>query len=163
MKQDVKVINKQRRLETGIIVLISLLLLFVGCATEPGGPSVGRGTATGAGVDAAAGAVLGAVTGNNVKGISKAEGAIAGAVVGGLLGGVIGNQRDAMARQNASVNQRLSSAEQQANTAVVNIANSNGSTTPVMLHRSGNQWIGPRGEVYNNMPTEAQLKPVYGF
>ena len=93
----------------------------------------------------------------------RTEGAIAGALVGGLLGGVMGNQQDAMQRQNESVNQRMNSVEAQANTTVVNITNSNGSTTPVVLHRSGNQWVGPRGELYNSLPTEAQLKPVYGF
>ena len=142
----------------GIPLLVSMTLILAGCATEPG-----RGTAVGAGVGAAVGAVGGAVLGNNVKGVSKTEGAVAGAVMGGLLGGVMGNQKDAADRQNKSVNQRLGAVEQQANTTVVNITNSNGSTTPVVLHRSGNQWIGPRGEVYNNMPTVAQLKPVYGF
>lgn len=147
----------------GTVFAIASALLCSGCATQSGQPAVGRGTATGAGLGAVLGAGAGLIAGNNIKGISKTEGAVAGAVVGGLLGGVMGNQRDAAARQNTAVNQRLNSVEQQANTTVINIANSNGSTTPVVLHRSGTQWVGPRGEVYNNLPTEAQLKPVYGF
>jgi uncharacterized protein YcfJ len=142
---------------------VSAALFCCGCATQSGQPVVGRGTATGAGLGAALGAGVGLIAGNNIKGVSKTEGAVAGAVVGGLLGGVMGNQRDAAARQNSAVNQRLNSVEQQANTTVVNIANSNGSTTPVVLHRSGNQWVGPRGEVYQNLPTEGQLRSVYGF
>jgi len=138
-------------------------LLVAGCATQSTGTAPGKGTAIGAATGAALGAGAGMVAGNNVKGISKTEGAIAGALVGGLLGGVMGNQQDAIQRQNESVNQRLSSVEAQANTTVVNITNSNGSTTPVVLHRSGNQWVGPRGELYNSLPTEAQLKPIYGF
>lgn len=43
------------------------------------------------------------------------------------------------------------------------IANPNGSQTPVEItpNNSG-QWIGPKGEYYTELPTEAQLRPVYG-
>lgn len=147
----------------GTSAALMAALLVTGCATQATGTAPGKGTAVGAGTGAVLGAGLGMVAGNNVKGISKTEGAIAGALVGGLLGGVMGNQQDAMQRQNESVNQRLQSVEAQANTTVVNVTNSNGSTTPVVLHRSGSQWVGPRGELYNALPGEAQLKPVYGF
>lgn len=140
-------------------ILVGCSLVCGGCATEP----VGRNTAGGAALGAALGAVGGAVAGNNISGISKTEGAVAGAVVGGLLGGAMGNQRDAMEQQNASVNRRLDTMNQEMNTAVVNITNSNGSMTPVIMHKSGNQWIGPRGEYYSSMPTPEQLRPVYGF
>ncbi len=43
------------------------------------------------------------------------------------------------------------------------ITNSNGSQTPVTLKKSGPGYLGPRGEWYPNMPTEEQLKMVYGF
>lgn len=43
------------------------------------------------------------------------------------------------------------------------IRNSNGSRTSVTLTRSGPGYLGPRGEWYANMPTENQLKMVYGF
>ena len=43
------------------------------------------------------------------------------------------------------------------------ITNSNGSQTSVSLRRSGPGFIGPRGEYYPNMPTETQLRIVYGF
>ena len=45
----------------------------------------------------------------------------------------------------------------------VNIQNSNGSFTPVTLHPVGSQWVGPRGEYYDAMPSVGQLRPVYGF
>lgn len=45
----------------------------------------------------------------------------------------------------------------------INIQNSNGSFTPVTLHAAGSQWVGPRGEYYDSMPTVGQLRPVYGF
>ena len=108
----------------------------------------GRGTAIGAGV----GGGLGAIAGNNIEGISKTEGAIVGAVVGGLLGNQSGRQQD-----------QINSLQGQVNQTVVNVSNSNGSVTPVILHRSGNGWQGPRGEFYNNVPSESQLKRAYGF
>jgi hypothetical protein len=45
---------------------------------------------------------------------------------------------------------------------VVNIDNGNGSKTPVTLQKSGTNYIGPAGEVYTTMPTEEQLKALYG-
>ena len=50
-----------------------------------------------------------------------------------------------------------------ANTLVVNVRNSNGSYTPVTLRRVGNVYVGPRGEQYLSVPTEDQLKAVYGL
>jgi len=46
---------------------------------------------------------------------------------------------------------------------VINVQNSNGSMTPVTLRQVGNQWVGPRGEYYNNLPTVGDLRGVYGF
>jgi hypothetical protein len=43
------------------------------------------------------------------------------------------------------------------------ITNSNGSLTSVSLRKSGPGFVGPRGEYYPNMPTEKQLRIVYGF
>jgi hypothetical protein len=45
----------------------------------------------------------------------------------------------------------------------INIQNSNGSYTPVTLRPAGSQWVGPRGEYYDSMPTVGQLRQVYGF
>lgn len=43
------------------------------------------------------------------------------------------------------------------------ITNSNGSKTPVKLTRQGFGYVGPRGEYYHSMPTNEQLRVVYGF
>jgi hypothetical protein len=43
------------------------------------------------------------------------------------------------------------------------ITNSNGSRTCVKLTRHGSCYIGPRGEYYRGMPTNEQLRTVYGF
>ncbi|MGE5295660.1 MAG: hypothetical protein ACM3VT_12595 [Solirubrobacterales bacterium] len=43
------------------------------------------------------------------------------------------------------------------------ITNSNGSKTSVKLTRDGAWYVGPRGEYYAEMPTNEQLRVVYGF
>jgi len=48
-------------------------------------------------------------------------------------------------------------------TITVSIQNSNGSFTPVTLRQAGTQWLGPKGEYYDAVPSVGQLRPVYGF
>lgn len=45
---------------------------------------------------------------------------------------------------------------------VVNIANSDGTTTAVHLTKKGNGYVGPQGEYYEGTPTMDQLKALYG-
>jgi hypothetical protein len=45
----------------------------------------------------------------------------------------------------------------------INIQNSNGSFTPVTLRQVGAQWVGPKGEYYDGVPSVGQLRPMYGF
>jgi hypothetical protein len=47
-------------------------------------------------------------------------------------------------------------------TTLVNIPNSNGSYTPVVLQKSGNGYVGPQGEYYPDNPTVEQLQVLYG-
>jgi hypothetical protein len=51
----------------------------------------------------------------------------------------------------------------QINTTTVKVTNSNGSIFQVPLRQEGPGWLGPRGEYYEQLPTEDQLKPIYGF
>jgi len=51
----------------------------------------------------------------------------------------------------------------EATTITVWITNSNGSKTAVKLTRQGPWYVGPRGEYYTEMPTNEQLRVVYGF
>ena len=46
---------------------------------------------------------------------------------------------------------------------IVDIHNDNGSITPVKIKKKGDSYIGPKGERYDELPTEEQLKPVYGL
>jgi hypothetical protein len=49
-------------------------------------------------------------------------------------------------------------------TTTIMVPNSNGSRTPVELEPLGaNQWKGPRGEIYDGLPSEEQLQEGYGF
>jgi hypothetical protein len=45
----------------------------------------------------------------------------------------------------------------------VMVKNSNGSQTPVRLEESDGKWKGPRGELYDDFPTDEQLHSAYGF
>lgn len=49
------------------------------------------------------------------------------------------------------------------NTVVVDVTNSDGTTTPVRLAQQGDEWVGPRGERYETFPTEEQLRQRYGY
>jgi len=49
------------------------------------------------------------------------------------------------------------------NTMTVNITNSNGSVSQVVLRKQGVGYVGPRGEFYDHLPTGEELKPIYGF
>lgn len=44
-----------------------------------------------------------------------------------------------------------------------NIHNDNGSITPVKIRKKDGTYIGPKGERYEQLPTEEQLKPLYGL
>jgi hypothetical protein len=52
---------------------------------------------------------------------------------------------------------------QEMNTVTVKVTNSNGSISQVKLIKQGVGYVGPRGEYYEQLPTEDQLRPVYGF
>jgi hypothetical protein len=56
----------------------------------------------------------------------------------------------------------LKSSIQPTDTVTVMIDNGNGSKTPITLKKDGINYIGPAGEVYTTLPTEAQLKALYG-
>ena len=130
-------------------------LMLAGCATPSyeGNPSAIHQAAVGA----ALGGLAGGVIGNNSHGaFGNGEGAVAGAALGALIGGAMGHQQD-------QFNAQLGAVSEAASTVVINVRNTNASYTPVVLRKVGNQYIGPRGEYYNALPTEEQLKTPYGF
>jgi uncharacterized protein YcfJ len=128
-----------------MVVAVSLALAFVaGCESD---------AQTGAAVGTLAGAGIGQLAGGDT------ESTLIGAAVGGGAGYMIGNERD-----KKKTKAEMDSLRQEMNTVTINITNSNGSITPVMLRKQGVVYIGPRGETYTSLPTEAQLKQAgYGF
>ena len=136
----------------GVAIVVGLA--FTGCATSDGtGPSSGAKTA---GIGTLAGAGLGAIIGHQSG--HTAEGALIGAGTGAVGGYIIGNEKD-----KAQTQSQINAVQAQANTVVINVNNSNGSITPVTLTRQGNLYVGPKGEQYTSLPTEEQLRKVYGF
>ena len=103
------------------------------------------------------GAIVGGIVGYQSE--EPGEGAAVGAVlfgVGALLG-EIDRQNEDCEREHEDGGER-----RQEDEVVIQIRNDNGSETPVVLTRKGGTYFGPEGEHYDRLPTEEQLKPVYG-
>ena len=111
---------------------------------------------TGAALGGLTGAGIGAIVGHQSG--RATEGALIGGAVGTGAGYLLGNEQDKKEAQ-----AEMSSLREEANYATVNITNSNGSICQVMLRKQGVGYVGTRGEYYNQLPTEDQLIPVYGF
>jgi hypothetical protein len=103
---------------------------------------------------AIAGALIGGIVGYQSD--EPGEGAAVGAVVLGV--GELLHQLD-RDHQEKEHKHREGSKEQ----VVVEIHNDNGSITPVKLRKEGDGYIGPKGERYEELPTQEQLKPIYGL
>jgi len=136
------------------LLVLTLGVGLTGCATTGAGQL--SNASQGATVGSLLGAGLGAVIGHQSG--ETGEGAALGAAAGAVGGYVLGNEQDKVQMQ-AQTAQAL----QSANTVVINVKNSNGSITPVTLHRQGNIYVGPRGEQYSHLPGEEQLRSIYGF
>jgi uncharacterized protein YcfJ len=127
-----------------VVAAVSLgLALVAGCESD---------AQTGAAVGALAGAGIGQLAGGDT------EATLIGAAVGGGAGYMLGNEQD---KKKAADDRE--SIRQEMNTVMVKVTNSNGSIIQVPLRKQGVGYVGPRGEYYENLPTEDQLRPVYGF
>ena len=130
-----------------MIMMMAIGLFISGCESDAG---------TGTLLGSAAGAGIGYAIGGD------ATGALIGAGVGGAGGYMLGNEGDKK-KAKEQTSQQMSSIQAEQNSVTVWITNSNGSKVPVKLRKDGPNFIGPRGEIYQSMPTEDQLKIVYGF
>ena len=110
--------------------------------------------------DAQVGSAIGALAGAGIGQLAggDSEATLIGAAVGGTAGYMVGNERE---RQKAQAERAYM--RQEMNTVAVNITNSNGSVSQVRLRRHGVGYVGTRGEYYHRLPTEDQLRPIYGF
>jgi uncharacterized protein YcfJ len=141
------------RVVFGLLTIV--VVISAGCDTA--GKS---GTLIGAG----AGALAGQAIGHNTTGT------LIGTGVGAVGGYIVGNEMD---KKNAEKQQSITGPTpsstynapvSDANTVTIWLNNSNGSQTAVRLTRNGDgSYTGPRGERYQTIPTEQQLKQVYGM
>jgi len=129
---------------TLIVLIVSLgLILVAGCES-----------------DAQTGAVLGSLAGAGIGQIAgrDTESTLIGAAVGGTAGYMLGNEGD---KKKARAERAY--LREQTEYVTVNITNSNGSVSQVRLRKQGVGYVGTRGEYYNRLPNEDELRPVYGF
>ena len=127
-----------------LIVAVSMSsVLIVGCQSD---------AQTGTAIGALAGAGIGQLAGGDT------EATLIGAAVGGTAGYLLGNEGD---KEKAQVERE--DLRQDMNTVMVKVTNSNGSIIQVPLRKQGVGYVGTRGEYYETLPTEDQLRPVYGF
>jgi uncharacterized protein YcfJ len=123
------------------------ILVMSGCESD---------AQTGALIGTAAGAGIGQAIGRNTAGT------LIGAGVGAAGGYMIGNESDKN-KTKKETQQQIQSVREEQSTVTVWITNTNGSKIPVKLRKDGPNFIGPRGEIYQSMPSEESLKMVYGF
>lgn len=134
------------------VLIAGSSFLYSGCTTTE------QDTGTGAAI----GAALGGIAGHNLGSGSgdRDKGALAGAVIGGM----VGREKSINKQKNRARDERINQLERRANTVEVWIENPNGSSTPIYLEkRAGNVYVGPRGEHYQGMPSQQQLKSIYGL
>ena len=96
--------------------------------------------------------------------IGGAVGALAGAAVGSQIQKPEPPPQQVIVAQPVPVvvAQTPPSTTYSGDTVTVNVPNSNGGYTAVVLKRSGNGYVGPQGEYYDQLPTTAQLQAMYG-
>ena len=117
-------------------------------------------TAGGCQNDAMTGTAVGTLAGGGIGQLAggDTESTLIGAAIGAGAGYIFGNESEREKTDN-----EMRYIRQEMNTSIVKITNSNGSIILVKLRRQGVGWVGTRGEYYSKLPTEDQLRPVYGF
>lgn len=122
----------------------------------------GEGAAAGGALGALAGGVIGHQSHDTGAGmlIGGAVGAVTGAAIGSTIQKpVVEQPAPVVIEQPAQV---IPSTTYSGDTVTVNVPNVNGGYTAVVLRRSGNGYVGPQGEYYDQVPSTAQLQAMYG-
>ena len=126
------------------VAVVSVALVFIaGCESD---------AQTGAGI----GGLLGAGAGQLIGG--DTESTLIGAGIGAGAGYMVGNERDKK-KTKAEMNQLRA----EMNVVSVIVTNSNGSKSQVRLQKQGVGYVGPKGEYYDHLPTDEELRPLYAF
>jgi hypothetical protein len=83
---------------------------------------------------------------------------VAGAAVAAGTVYAVVNERD-----KAKTKAEMEEIRQEMNVVTVNVTNSNGSISQVRLQKQGVGYIGPKGEFYDHLPTDEELRATYGL
>jgi hypothetical protein len=123
----------------------------------------GEGAATGGALGALAGGIIGHQSHDTGAGmlIGGAVGAVTGAAVGSTIQKPAYEQPAPVIVEQQPA-QVVPTTTYSGDSVTVNVPNSNGGYTAVVLKRSGNGYVGPQGEYYDQVPTTAQLQAMYG-
>ncbi len=141
------------------LTMIAFIAAISGCNPYN---NAGEGAATGGALGALAGGIIGHQSHDTGAGmlIGGALGAVTGAAVGSQIQKPVYEQpAPAVVVQPA---QGVPSTTYSGDTVAISVPNSSGGYTTVVLKRSGNGYVGPQGEYYNEVPTTAQLQAMYG-
>ncbi len=108
-------------------------------------------------------ALIGTGLGVGIAAVTGGEGSdlLVGGAIGGGAGYILGNEADKKKAQQTPVYAAGTTTQQEI--VSVWVTNSNGSKTEVKLRKTSTGYMGPKGEVYSSLPTEDELRPVYGF
>jgi hypothetical protein len=145
------------------LTMIAFLAAISGCANPYN--NEGEGAVTGGVLGAVAGGVIGHQSHDTGAGmlIGGALGAVAGAAVGSQIQKPEPPPAQVVVAQPAPVVVAQGpSTTYSGDTVTVNVPNNNGGYTAVVLKRSGNGYVGPQGEYYDQVPSTAQLQAMYG-
>ena len=149
--------TKSTRTSVTIVLIVSLLLNICGCCSENN--NNGRNSLQLSSIYGAAlgGALIGGIIGYQSD--ETGEGVALGATICGV-GALLHEMDHAQKHNDWNSNSDNPECTEQ---VIVDIHNDNGSITPVKLKKKGDSYFGPKGERYDEPPTEEQLKPVYGL
>ena len=104
------------------------------------------------------GALIGGIVGYQSE--EEGEGAAIGAGLFSL--GELLKQTDRLHKEREHEDKDDDDDDEEGEEVVVIIRNNNGSVLPVELKKKDFTYIGPKGEKYEHLPTEEQLRPIYG-
>ncbi len=124
---------------------------------------VAVGFVSGCDSEAKTDALIGTGLGVGIAALTGGDGSdlMIGAAIGGGAGYIWGNEADKKKAEQTPVAELGTTAQQ--DVVSVWVTNSNGSKTEVRLRKTATGYMGPKGEVYSSLPTEDELRPVYGF
>ena len=149
--------NRKKTKSVAIALIVSLLMgLGSGCCCENNYDNCGDFRLHPVFEEAIKGAIIGGIIGYQSH--EEGEGAAIGAglfAVGELLKQ---GDRDRHHKKREEAPKRKRPEQ-----VIVEIHNDNGSITPVRLRKKDGSYIGPKGERYEQLPTEEQLKGLYGL